>query len=87
LQLILPGDLNRVADVVFSDGKRDGEHLTNFTVVLEVGGSPCGSTSDVVEADTDEQAEAYAISAWRLVRPDRRPRRRSSPRRRQPFRL
>ena len=44
-----------------------------WIVILEVraGGSPCGSTEDVIDALTAEQAETKAIALWRAARPDR----------------
>lgn len=58
--------------VVSSDDGRDVA-VMEFIVILEVraGGAPCGSTEDVVEADSGELAEEQAIKAWRVARPDR----------------
>jgi hypothetical protein len=44
-----------------------------FTVVLEIrlNGAAVGTTSDVIEAATEEEAERKAIQAWRAARPDR----------------
>jgi hypothetical protein len=42
-----------------------------FTVILEaqLNGSAVGSTCDVTDADTCEQAEALSIAAWRQADP------------------
>ena len=47
--------------------------MTAFVVTLEIRyhGSACGTTEDVIEADTAEQAERLAIERWRVKRPDR----------------
>jgi hypothetical protein len=44
-----------------------------FVVTLEVRrhGSPCGTTEDVIEATSIDEAERLAIAAWTAARPDR----------------
>ena len=44
-----------------------------WQVILDVraNGSSFGTTEDIIEADSAEQAERQAIEAWRAVRPDR----------------
>jgi hypothetical protein len=46
--------------------------VTTFTVVLEViwRGAAVGSTRDVVEAETPDEAVAEAVRAWQARRSD-----------------
>jgi hypothetical protein len=43
-----------------------------FRVILEMRlhGSACGSTDDVIDAETADEAEQTAIREWKKVRPD-----------------
>jgi hypothetical protein len=45
--------------------------VPEFVVILRAsrGGSPAFTTEDVIEADSCEQAERKAISAWQDVEP------------------
>ena len=47
--------------------------VRTWTVILEIRchGSACGSTTDDIEADSEQEAVEKAIAAWRKLRPDR----------------
>jgi hypothetical protein len=45
--------------------------MPSYTIVLErrCHGSACGSTNDVIEAESEAEAIEQAIAAWRKVEP------------------
>jgi hypothetical protein len=52
-------------------GERDRVAMPSYTIILERRdhGSACGSTNDVIDAESEAEAIEQAIAAWRKVEP------------------